>query len=109
MEQFMEEEKKYIVGNYGRNYGLRTKVRLYFLQQFGIKSNTKMSHYKVKDFMRVNQDFDRTGSLVKTQVKRSNTKRNRENLEKIEQVLDNQETFLVRCLAPKHSIRPTVA
>ena len=38
---------------------------------------------------------------MKTPSKRAKTKGTKENIEQVEQMMDNPETFLVRCLAPK--------
>ena len=43
--------------------------------------------------MQFNQDFDKTGSILKTQSYRTKTKRTQENIEKSEQMTDNHAIF----------------
>lgn len=106
MAKFNEEMKKFIVKAFGRNNS-PTKVRLEFLHHYEIENGRKRSEFKLYDFIRVNQQFEKAGSVLKTPQKRSRTKRSAENLEKLQELLNGEESFSVRKAALKISVSPT--
>ena len=59
---FTAAEKNFIVKTFGRNPS-PTKVRHYFLKQYGVKIGSPMAKYKLKQFIRVNLEFEKRGSV----------------------------------------------
>ena len=84
-----------------------TKVRREFLHHYGIKGGRKRSQFTAKDFERVNNHFDITGSVHETPKKRPRTKRTRENAETLQVMLDDKQQFSVRNIAPQLTVSPT--
>ena len=64
MAKFNEEMKKFIVKAFGKNNS-PTKVRLEFLHHYEIKNGRKRSEFKLYDFIRVNKQFEKSGSVLK--------------------------------------------
>ena len=58
----------------------------------------------MKYFSRVNDNFEKNGTNLKTPVKRTKTKRTNENLQKIQDKLEKKVQFSVRNAAPKLSL-----
>ena len=106
MPKFNEEMKKFTVKAVKRNNS-PTIVRIEFLHHYEIENGRKYSEFKLYDFIRVNQQFEKSGSLLKTLQKRSRAKRSAENLEKLQEGLTGEESFSVRKAVLKISITPT--
>ena len=102
MAKFSVEQKKFIVKSFARNNSA-TQVRREFLLANQIHGR-KRDHYLLKDFSRVNDHFEKDGSILKTPVKRQKTKRTHENLQKIQEMLEEKVQFSVRNVAPKLSL-----
>ena len=102
MARFTAEQKKFIVKSFARNNSA-TQVRREFLLVNQIQGR-KRDHYHLKDFSRVNDHFEKDGSILKTPVKRTKTKRTNENLQKIQDMLEEKVQFSVRNAAPKLSL-----
>lgn len=101
MSKFTAEQKKFIVKSFARNNSA-TQVRREFLLANKIQGR-KRDHYHLKDFSRINDHFEKNGSILKTPVKRTKTKRTNENLQKIQDMLEEKVQFSVRNAAPKLS------
>ena len=102
MAKFTAEQKKLIVKSFARNTSA-TQVRREFLLANEIQGR-KRDQYHLKDFSRVNDHFEKNGSILKTPVKCTKTKRTNENLQKIQDMLEKKERFSVRNVAPKLSL-----
>ena len=99
-------QQKFIVRRFGRNSS-PAQVRLEFLKAYQIQSGRIRSQYRGRDFSRINEHFEKDGSIVKTPIKRSKTKRTGENVDKINKMLDEKKPLSIRKLAPKLSLSPT--
>ena len=106
MAKFNEEMKKFIVKAFGRNNS-PIKDRLEFFHHYEIENRSKRSEFKLYDFIRVNQQFEKSESQLKTLQKRTRTKRSAEHLEKLQELLNVVESFSVRKAALKISVCPT--
>ena len=102
MTKFAAEQKKFIVKSFARNT-FATQVRREFLLANEIQGR-KRDQYHLKDFSRVNDQFEKNGSILKTPVKHTKSKRTNENLQKIQDVLKKKVQFSVRNVAPKLSL-----
>ena len=103
MTKFTEEEKKFIVRSFARN-SCPAHVRREFFREFKIQSGRKRSHNSGKDFVRVNDHFEKNGSINKTPGKRPKTKRTSENVGKIDKMLEENTSLSIRKLAPQLSL-----
>ena len=92
MAKFTKEQKKFIVQSFARNTSA-THVRREFLLANEIQGR-KRDQYHLKDFSRVNDHFEKNGSILKTPVKRTKTKRTNENLQKIQDTLEKKGAVL---------------
>ena len=63
-----------------------------------------VSYYPGKDFVRVNEHFEKTGSLKETPLKLPKTKRTDENFGKIDKILGENTSLSIRKLAPQLSL-----
>ena len=72
MAKFTAEQKKFIVKSFARNTSA-TQVRREFLLANEIQGR-KRDQYHLKDFSRVNDHFEKNGSILKTPVKVSDGK-----------------------------------
>ena len=102
MAKFDEEMKKFIAKAFGRNNS-PSKVWLEFLHHYEIKNGRKRSEFKLHDFIRVKQQFEKS---EKTTQKCSRSKRSAENVEKLQELLDGEESISVRNVALKISVNP---
>ena len=84
---------------FGRNPS-PTKVRHDFLRHFNIMKGRKRTHYKLHQFTRVNQEFERRGSVDKKPRKRTCTKRTAETLEQVEKMMVEENLTSLRKAAP---------
>ena len=98
--------KKFIVKDFGRNNS-PSKVLLKFLHHYEIENERKRSEFKRYDFIRVKQQFEKPESVLKTPQKRSRSKRSAENLEKIQELLNGEESLSIGKAALKISVSPT--
>ena len=102
MAKFTAEQNKFIVKSFARNTSA-TQVRRLFLLANEIQGR-KRDQYHLKDVSRVNDRYEKNGSILKTPVKRTKTKRTNENLQKIQDMLEKKVQFSVRNVAPKLSL-----
>ena len=86
MAKFTAEQKKFIVKSFARNTSA-TQDRREFLLANEIQGR-KRDQYHLKDFSRVNDHFEKNGSILKTPFKRTKTKRANENFQKIQDMLE---------------------
>lgn len=103
MAKFTEEQKKFIIRSFARN-SCPAHVRREFFREFKIQGGRKKSHYPGKDFVRVNEHFEKTGSVKKTPLKLPKTKRTDENFGKIDKILEENTSLSIRKLAPQLSL-----
>ena len=103
MAKFTEEQKKFIIRSFARN-SCPAHVRREFFREFKIQGGRKKSHYPGKDFVRVNEHFEKTGSIKKTPLKLPKTKRTDENFGKIDKILEENTSLSIRKLAPQLSL-----
>ena len=98
--KFNEEQRKFIVKSFARNNSA-TLVRRDYLLQYKISDGKKRSKYAINDFIRVNNHFDRTGTVHSGPWQRPKPKRSQENVEKINEMLQQTEQLSVRKIAPQ--------
>ena len=60
-----------------------TEFWLKFIQHYGVENGRERYRVKLNDFIRVNKQFEKSGFVMKTPRKRSQTKRSVQNQEKI--------------------------
>lgn len=106
MAKFNEEEKKFIIRSFARNSSAE-HVRREFFKAFKIQSGRKRSHYQGKDFVRVNEHFEKNGSINKTPIKRPKRKRSDENVGKIKEMLEENKSLSIRQWSPQVSLSAT--
>ena len=104
--KFNEEQRKFIVKSFARNNSA-TLVRRDYLLQYKISDGRKRSKYAINDFIRVNNHFDRTGTVHSGPWQRPKPKRSQENVEKINEMLQQTEQLSVRKIAPQLQLSPT--
>ena len=102
MAKFTAEQKKFIVKSFARNT-FATQVSRKFLFANEIQGRKRDQNH-LKDFSRVNDYFEKNGSVLETPVKRAKTKRTNENLQKIQDMLEEKVQFSVRNVASKLSL-----
>lgn len=79
---FSLEEKTFIVRAFSKNPS-PTKVRRDFLRHYNVQKGRKQAHYKLKQFIRVNEEFEKSGSVVKKPKNLPCTKRTAKNLNEL--------------------------
>ena len=104
--KFNEEQRKFIVKSFARNNSA-TLVRRDYLLQYKISDGKERSKYAINDFIRVNNHFDRTGTVHSGPWQRPKPKRSQENVEKINEMLQQTEQLSVRKIAPQLQLSPT--
>ena len=90
--KFNEEQRKFIVKSFARNNSA-TLVRRDYLLQYKISDGKKRSKYAINDFIRVNNHFDRTGTVHSGPRQRPKPKRSQENVEKINEGCNRPNDF----------------
>ena len=73
MAKFTAEQKKFIVKSFARNTSA-TQVRREFLLANEIQGR-KRDQYHLKDFSRVNDHFQKNGSILKTHENKTNQRK----------------------------------
>ena len=106
MAKFNEEEKKFIIRSFARNSSAE-HVRREFFKAFKIQRGRKRSHYQGKDFVRVNEHFEKNGPINKTPIKRPKRKRSDENVGKIKEMLEENKSLSIRQWSPQVSLSAT--
>ena len=106
MNTFNQEMKKYIVRAFAKDPS-PTKVRRDFLHHFQVPKGRKRQEYKLNHFIRVNRQFEKTGSVGSTTKTRSKTQRTAENLQKIEELMESGNSFSVRNGSAQLSVSPS--
>ena len=106
MAKFNEEEKKFIIRSFARNISAE-HVRREFFKAFKILGGRKKSHYKRIDFARINEHFEKNGSIKRSPYKRANMKRTNENVGKINEMLEENTSLSLRQWSPQVSLSAT--
>ena len=104
--KFNEEQRKFMEKSFARNNSA-TLVRRDYLLQYKISDGKTRSKYAINDFIRVNNHFDRTGTVHSGPWQRPKPKRSQENVEKINEMLQQTEQLSVRKIAPQLQLSPT--
>jgi hypothetical protein len=105
---FSLEEKTFIVRAFSKNPS-PTKVRRDFLRHYNVQKGRKQAHYKLKQFIRVNEEFEKSGSVVKKPKNRPCTKRTAENLNELMNMMAEGDQLSLRQAAPNLSVSATTA
>lgn len=105
---FSIEEKIFIVRAFGKNSS-PTKVRRDFLRHYNVQKGRKQTHYKLEQFIRVKEEFEKSGSVVKKAKNRPCTKRTAENLNELKNMMDEGSLVSLRQAAPNLSVSVATA
>jgi len=105
---FSIEEKKFIVRAFSKNPS-PTKVRREFLRHYNVQKGRKQANYQLLQFIRVNEEFEKSGSVVKKPKNRPCTKRTAENLNKLSNMMEEGSLVSLRQAAPNVSVSAATA
>lgn len=97
-----DEQKIFIVRAFGRNSS-PTKVRQEFLKHYAIKKGRTTTKYRLNIFIKVNQQFLRSGSIAPTPTKRGKTKRSDAGIEEVRNLVTENRVESLRKIAPHSS------
>ena len=96
---FAEDKKKWIVQAYGRNIS-PTKVQSDFFQHYQIPKGRIRVQYKLTQFLRVNQRFEKTSSVSPTAPRQ----RSKKIVEEVSNLLEEDSNLTIRKATPQLSL-----